>query len=186
MPSQVFDAQRAFFKSTIKSNLINGLYKAPIKELEQELISLAQENLSLNCILKKKDTPYYFYYRGHKHYNSNYNELKDHDVLLYRNQTQVDLHENLRPKMHKIYEFTEDIELEAKIIEAFLNKLLNNTENPNDLYCILPKAIHEFITYKGNTPSVLLPEECEQIRTYHAKYIDVLNQRVLTNLLIRE
>jgi len=180
-------ANSAFFKYTIKENLMDALYEAPQRDLISDIYDITTENLVKMCVRVHPTVNYYFYFQGKKYYNTPYNAEDIESPWIYREQVQIDLHPDLRDRMHQTAIAFDDIETEKGIIGAFINKVLNTIESIADIYALLPKAIHPLIKYTApNSVVTLTTTEQEMYIKKWQHLLSVLNQRVLTNLIIKE
>ena len=98
------------------------------------------------------------------------------------------LHAALTEKMEKILADREELAEEERVVTHFIRKCLNQTRSYSDLVALLPKKTHQFWVHKfAQHPEESTNFSSEYLLKFHAEHeetIDLINQRVLINILL--
>lgn len=95
----------------------------------------------------------------------------------------------LRPEMDELLiEMVDLNQRELPYVLGFMNQVLNSSNSLKDYLQVLPESIHPPIHQLMATcpcrVGVLSPEKVERLKTTNATSVDLVKQRLITNLLI--
>jgi len=175
-----------FFKWAIKDKLLNALYVVPTKHLlkQQALIVKEAAQLDPNFIYHSES---YLYYHSKRYYSK---DLSSADLIFdpSLNYNQAELTEFSRVKLIKIVEELESLKEEERIIDSYLNTVLNYCNTVADVMQLLPKSTGRFINIKPAyiTNTTLTATEIEKYRKLTYKYAQMLNERIIINLITED
>ena len=179
------DNDATFFKVTIKDQLLSKLYDPPANILYKDMCKILKKNMDLFNITAKPDVSYYVYYRTKKYYHdyAGYNQNGPGYSTFY--SSLMDIHPAIKTKLHELHLELDNLWIEKGIIANFLNNLLNYCHNINDILVLLPKHAHKYITYSSSSQIRLREPEINWFKNHHEKDFKLLNERLMTNLLLK-
>lgn len=186
MGDEVVDTSRSFWKWVIRDSIINNLYKIPGETLHKHLCDLVATIGGNDPTIKinKKET--FLYFRGVRYYSreAGFHELAFDSNLSYE---QAYPNEEQVIKLEQLLQHIDELKNERRITENYLAKIFNLSETASDIIKLLPQAAHKYVNVVDANPRVTLSEErIRQIRNDTYKFAHLLNQRILTNLVMKE
>ena len=160
-------------KQIIKNSLLQLLYNHFMRAHVEEINRIISANTQL-----QKCSHNSFHYKGHTY---SYSAVP---IKTSPNK----LHESLYARMeHALNELTKINREELPYVTGFINKVLNSTDHFCDFLQIFPEAIHEPIKILADIcpckTAQLSADKIEKIKTDHAKVIDLIIQRQVTNMI---
>lgn len=153
-------------KSVIKEFLLDKLYYAPEQQALKGIQEIIKKERSNNNI--DPDTDVAILYMGKTFYS------EDNRSKLVRFMR---VSKELQPYLHDLVVFRSEIIKESKMISAYLSSILSSH---GQFAWFIPTSLHCHFNIHSIIPSID-PKEIE----LRDKYLPIMEERILTNLLLR-
>lgn len=163
------------YKQAIQTSLLNYLYE-PVRQRHDKQI----EALTLkNCTLRRAGVRA-FRYKGDLFRSV---EAPIGPIMAPR------LHEDLEWEMAQMLEEQREIrEVEEPMVKGYITLVLNKSDSIDDYLALLPDAVHRYITELNlpyRSPRLLLDSEVQAIIEKHARCIQLIKERMVSNLIFQ-
>lgn len=168
------------FRMNAKQEIIDHIYKYSIRILENDYKKLIKEHLSLEgedpedlaihyvCL----DTRYVWL--GGRFQEELYYGLKP-----------VYINHNIRDKLYALNHKRKEILKEQEVVSGYLAKVLTEAKTIKDIHTYLPPAVHNVAEFKSIYEQGDLTEN-ESLEKISDKYMAIMNERMILNLLVKE
>ncbi|MCK4501046.1 hypothetical protein KAU11_11160 [Candidatus Babeliales bacterium] len=174
------------FKWAIKDDIIKNLYAIPLTILQKEQCQIIKENAQNHPDFDAINYESYVYYHSQRYYSkqADVEELAFDPALEYR---QVELLPHMRDMLINNLDEIKELKAESVQINTYLNNIFNKANNVADIYKLLPTSAHRFINYeKGKEAISLTTQQINNYQQITYKYAEMLNQRIILNLISQE
>lgn len=170
-------------KLNIKNNIMKGLYLVNIKQIQHKVKNIIERNCVINGI-SAVNAPF-LKHQGIIFEYSTGNQIEctgDFRLKLF-------CHESLQSELMSCIALHEQITHEQTIISGYLTRLLNIASDLDEVHMLLPAVLNENIGFRQITEAQRANYKYSDkqnvfIQT-NEKYVDVIKQRLLTNILIK-
>ena len=152
---------------------------------ENKLRNFLRKTVANNAVLQELN-PFGFYvsiYAGKEYYSKKHSD----DVM--PNWKYIDIDKSLVEKFDMLHHMHEDLKREKITIAAYITTILNNSQSSADLNLLLPEdVVKAYDDVPKLLPGMMAAEYYKAIVTNGKKkeQEDLIKQRILTNLLIRD
>lgn len=180
------NANQLFWKWTIRDRIIDELYKIPGKNLHKLLCDLVKRVGQDDPEIKASGAEVYLYFRGTRYYSkeAGFQALAFDNTIDYR---QAYPNEEQTIELEKTLQLIDELKNENRVIENYLNKVINLANTVEDVKALVPTSAHKFICMEDSSPQRTLSQErIDQLRQQTLKFAKLLNERILINFVNKE
>lgn len=162
----------------LKENALDYLYLKEIIILLEKIADLINSSLPKLRIPKDGYTTFFIVYK-HKKY---FNEIHKQPYT-----EAIDIHPSIEPELDKFHLELEALNIEKNKTALFLNNILNELTHVQQAEQYLPEQLHSAIPriIIRKSVSKIDEEKVDQFKRMYKKEYDLLNERLITNLLLK-
>jgi len=170
-------------KLNIQNNIMRGLYLVNIKQIRHKVKNIIERNCVINEI-SPVNAPFLKHLGTIFEYSTG-NQIEctgDFRLKLF-------CHESLQTELMSCMALREQLEHEQAIISGYITRLLNIASDLDEVHMLLPAVLNENIGFNKITEdqraNYKYSDKQNVFIQNNKKYVDVIKQRLLTNILLK-
>lgn len=177
-----------YSKVGLRDTILYNLYKLPKKDLENNTNELSLENIKRYGYNLDKEVDIIF------HIECNHGNIYSYSTAIGHTSSakHIDLliHSSLEDQFSTLQKEYDDLDKETSKLQFYFRKVFNECETIKDVRLVIPNCLEKYteinsslVYFRSDTTITL--EEAQEIKKPLKEYEEIIERRILTNLLYK-